>query len=306
MFKPVKKYLPGMTIIAKNNKVKKYFDEKGIKYTCMPAFPKVVIMARQTPYKFPVDKIIKFGIDHGLYQFKRWTSPEHYNGFNIYFVSSDVQAETAKKLGITTVQAIGYPKLDNAFNGEYDEKLLNRIRSEKNINPGKKTIIFTSTWDVAGLSALTRWIDKIDSLTSEYNILVTVHTWTLPKYITKLKSIKGVTYLDEYDVTPYLMIADVLVGDYNSLIGEFCAFDKPIITFQVPESDRTIPEILTMLESISIRINNFGELHGAIKRCIQAPNAKTIERKKANKILFSALDGKAGKRAAEKILESIQ
>ncbi len=83
----------------------------------MPSFPNIVIMARQTPYKFPVNKIVKIGFDHGLYQFKRWTSPKNYNGFDVYFVSSSDQVRIANSMGINTVKAIGYPKLDKAFNG---------------------------------------------------------------------------------------------------------------------------------------------------------------------------------------------
>ncbi len=99
MFLPIAKYLPDLTVIASNSKTKKYLFEKGINFVSMPAFPKVVIMARQTPYKFPVDKIIKFGFDHGLYQFKRWTSARNYNGFDVYFVSSTEQRKNCKSAG---------------------------------------------------------------------------------------------------------------------------------------------------------------------------------------------------------------
>ncbi|MBU1097254.1 MAG: hypothetical protein CVV23_03275 [Ignavibacteriae bacterium HGW-Ignavibacteriae-2] len=305
MFQPIQKHLPKMKIIAKNNKVKKYLDKKGIEFIGMPAFPKVVIMARQTPYKFPVNRIVKFGFDHGLYQFKRWTSPKNYNGFNIYFVSSEEQVNTAKKLGINTVKAIGYPKLDKAFNGEYDQIFLNSIKESRKINPDKKTIIFSSTWDVAGLSALPKWIDKLELLTDDYNILVTVHTWTSQNYITRLISMDRVIFINEYDVTPYLMIADIFVGDYSSIIGEFCAFNKPIITFKVPESDRTIPDIVKMIKRISIQIDDFEELRDAIEKCLADPMEKSTERQNANKSMFYALDGNAGIRAANSILEFV-
>lgn len=306
MFRPIQKFLPPMKIIAKNSKVKKYLNKKGIVYISMPAFPDAVIMARQTPYKFPVDKIIKVGFDHGLYQFKRWTSPRNYNGFDVYFVSSSQQVKTAGKLGIYTVEAVGYPKLDNAFNGTYNFEYLDTLKKNIGINPDKKTIIFTSTWDVAGLSALPKWIDGLETLTENYNVLVTVHTWTDPNYISRLRSMPGVVFIEEYDVTPYLMIADAFVGDYSSIIGECCAFDKPIITFRVPESDRTIPEILDLIKNISIQIDDFNELQGVLEKCLCDPDIKSAERKAANKILFYALDGKAGKRAADRILSLIE
>ena len=102
------------------------------------------------------------------------------------------------------------------------------------------------------------------------------------------------------------MIADIFVGDYNSLIGEFCSFDKPIITFKVPDSDRSIPEVKELIKKISIQIDEFSEIKEAINRCIQFPTEKSEERQKANKILFYKLDGLAGKRAADIILNLME
>ncbi|MBI9072010.1 MAG: CDP-glycerol glycerophosphotransferase family protein [Melioribacteraceae bacterium] len=301
MYLHIGKYLPDVKIIAKNSKTRKYFDNKGIDFLRMPSFPKLVIMGRQTPYKFPVEEIIKIGFDHGLYQFKRWTSPKNYNGFDIYFVSSNNQVETAKSMGINSTYAVGYPKLDNAFNGFYDEKFLNNIKDKKNLDSNKKTIIFTATWDVAGLSAIDKWIDRIEELNNKYNILVTVHTWTKEVHKEKLRSSNKIVFIEEFDPTPYLMLADVFVGDYSSIIGDFCSLNKPIITFRVPKSDRTINEIDELIKSISVQVDNFDELKNAIDISLENPGNKSEERKKANRILFYKLDGKAGERAAEQI-----
>ncbi len=302
MFLPIQKHLPEIPIIAKNSKTRKYLEQKGIAYKRMPSFPKAVIMARHAAYKFPVRKIVKIGFDHGLYQFKRWTAPENYNRFDVYFVSSPEQVKTAISLGIRTTKAIGYPKLDSAFDGTYNEQFLNKIRNELKLDEKKKTLIFTSTWNVEGLSALDKWIDRVGELTEQFNILITVHTWTEKSKIEKLKKIEGAHFLDKFDVTPYIMISDVFVGDYNSLIGEACALDKPIITFRVPESKRAIKEVQEMIARISVQVDEFDEIPQAIKRCIENPNEKAEERQKANEIMFLALDGKAGKRAAGEIL----
>ncbi|MCF6268089.1 MAG: CDP-glycerol glycerophosphotransferase family protein [Melioribacteraceae bacterium] len=301
MFIPIKKHLPEIEIIAKNKKTRDYLTKNKIKYLRMPTFPKAVIMARHAPYKFPVNQIVKIGFDHGLYQFKRWTSPENYNRFDRYFVSSEEQVKTAKALGITTTKAIGYPKLDAAFNGTYNENYLNKVKDELTLDKNKKTIIFTSTWNVDGLSALDRWIDRVGELAEKYNVLVTVHTWTEKRKIEKLKTIENIFFLNKFDVTTYLMIADVFVGDYNSLIGEACALNKPIITFRVPESKRTITEVRKMIKNVSIQIDKFDEIETAIAESLDNPRGKEIERKKANKIMYLALDGNAGMRAAEYI-----
>jgi len=307
MFLPIAKYLPPVKIIAKNNKTKNYLRSKGIDFINMPVFPDVVIMARQMPYKFPVKSIIKFGFDHGLYQFKRWTAARNYNEFDIYFVSSQEQVFIAKNYGIKSVMAIGYPKNDNAFNGTYNnEKYLEQIRKRLNIDPSKKTILFSTTWNVGGLSKIDKWIDSLELLKQEYNILTTAHTWIDESYKIKLRNIPNTHFLEEYDITPYLILADVLIGDYNSLIGEFCAFDKPIITFKVEPSERTLPDILELLNKISYQVNTFDELVKVIKKVLELPKEKSDERMQANKIFFYALDGLAGKRAADAIMNLLK
>jgi CDP-glycerol glycerophosphotransferase (TagB/SpsB family) len=300
MFLPIKMHLDlPVTYIAKNAKTRRFLKEMKIPYKRYPAFPDVMIMARQTAYKFPQNNIVKIGFDHGLYQFKRWTSSKYYNLFDVYFVSSENQVEVARSRGINTTVAIGYPKLDQAFDGTYDKEALDRIKNDLGLDPKKKTIIFTSTWDVAGLSALSSWIDNVHTLTDKYNILVTAHTWTDKSHIEKLRNINGAVYLGEIDVTKYLLISDVFVGDYNSMIGEFCALDKPLITFKTPDSDRSIPAVKELLAGISIQIVNFDEIESAIERCLANPDELSEARGKANELMHYKLDGQAGKRAAD-------
>ena len=306
IFLPVKKFLPSIQIVAKNKKTRNYLSKMGIEYLRVPTFPKTVIMTRHDPHKFPVDKIIKIGLGHGLYQFKSWTASINFNRFDIYFLTSEEHVKKAISRGITTTKAIGFPKLDNAFNGTYNESFLNNIKKGLSIDPNKKTIFFSATWNVSNLSALDRWIDRVGEFTNQYNVLITVHTWTEQHKKEKLRATKGVIFFENiFDVTPYIMISDVFISDYSSIIGEACALDKPIITFRVPESRRSVKEISEMIAKISIQIDSFDELDSAISNSLNNPNDKIKERAEANKILFFALDGKAGERAAKEIFKLI-
>lgn len=307
MLLPIARHLDfPLEIIAKNRKTRDYLKTKGIPYKRYPAFPEIVIMGRHAAYKFPVKTIKKIGFDHGLYQFKRWTRPKMYNLFDVYFVSSQTQVQNSREKGIRTTKAIGYPKIDKVFNGEISDAKLQNIRKILNIDPAKKTVIFTSTWDVAGLSALQRWINRVGELKDNYNLLLTAHTWTKQKYLEQLKSIEGAHYIDSFDITEYLMIADVFIGDYNSLIGEFCALDKPIITFKVPKSDRIVPAVHKMIAEISTQVDTFDELPEAIEMCLKNPQKKEAARAQANRTMYYALDGQAGKRAATVITEVLE
>lgn len=306
MFQPIRKHLDlNVQYVAKNAKSRAFLKQHNIAYKNYPAFPEIVIMGRHAAYKFPVRKIVKIGFDHGLYQFKRWTRAKYYNQFDLYFVSSDDQVQSARQRGITTVRAVGYPKIDKMFDGCISRENLTAISRRLNLHPKKPTVIFTSTWDVGGLSALTKWIDRVHELTSQYNVLLTAHPWTKKSLMEKLQNTPGAHFLPEADVTPYLMLADVFVGDYNSLIGEFCALDKPIITFKTPASERSVAAVRTLIADISEQVDTFDDIPAAIERCLSRPQEKSAARKKANQLLFKALDGNAGRRAAAAITELI-
>jgi len=301
ILEPVFKHLPPIQFVAKTKKTAAFLRRKGIATGRLPSFPEAVIMCRHATHKFPDKKIIKIGLRHGAYHFKEFAGTDYYNAFNLYLVTSEREVEIASQKGIRTVKAVGFPKLDSAFNGKYNDDYLARYRQQAGIDPKKKTLIFTSTWDKSRMSAIDRWIDKIDGLSQKYNVLITVHPWQSEKYKRKLRAMSGIYFIDEPDVLPYLMISDLLVGDTSSIIAEFCALDKPIITFKIPTAKRLVPEITDLLREISIQIDNFEELEPAIAQYRQTPDLKREQRQHANQTMFGSLDGRAGWRAAQLI-----
>jgi len=278
VLKPVLDHLPGIPIIAKNSKTARYLRQKGLSCRRMPQFPGLVILCRHAAHKFPEDKIIKIGFRHGAYHFKRFAGTKYYNFFDCYFVTSHREQELARARGIKTAVALGFPKLDPLFDGSYPPEKLDQYRQQAKIDPTKKTILFTATWDKSGMSAIHLWIDKIGQLLDKYNVIVTVHPWTSKKYVRKLKSDRDIFFIDDPEIAPYLLLADVLVGDTSSIIAEFCVLDKPIITFKVPATGRTDPEAIQLLRQISITIEKFEELEPAICSSLQHPTQKSASR----------------------------
>ena len=203
---------------------------------------------------------------------------------------------------MTSVASLGFPKLDPAFDGTWNPGTLMPYLQRAHISPTKKTIIFTATWDNGGISAIHQWIGVLPLMARDYNVLVTVHPWTSKKFVDMLKKSPGIFFIQDPD---FLMLSDVLIGDTSSIIAEFCALDKPIITFQVPQSKRTVPEITTLLQEISIRISDADALQQAIELCLKQPDEKKEARIRANQRMFERLNGQAGQAAAKRILEWI-
>ncbi|NOG44355.1 MAG: hypothetical protein HND50_03950 [Calditrichaeota bacterium] len=292
------KYFPDAEIVAKNKKVKKELNSFGIKCKLYPTFPDVLVMPRHTARKYPEPRMKKIGLRHGAYHFKDFVSAARYHAFDVYLVTSQKEVELALEKGITNTIGVGFPKIDPAFNNTISEEIYNQIKRRINLDDEKPVIIFTATWNKSGMSAIDIWINNLKELTKDYNVMVTVHHWTEDSYKQIIKQTEGVFFIEDKDILPYLVLADVMIADMSSIIAEFCALDKPIITFRVPDKKRTSQEIKDMLDNMSIRVDTFDQLQIALKESVKNPDQLSAQRKKYNKIMFDDLDGKAGERAA--------
>ena len=299
IMEPVLKYLPELKIISKNKKIQNFLAALGVKSTRLPTFPRGVLMCRLAGHKFPADGMKKIGMRHGPFHFKALSDKANYNIFDHFIFTSEHEAELAAKAGITNGEGIGYPKLDKAFDGKISTCFLDNLSAQLGLSPEKRTLLFTATWEGSQMSAIDRWFDRLAELKDDYNLLVSMHPWTGEKYRNKVKNIVGVHYIESYDTTLYIMLADICIGDTSSMLGECCALDKPMITFRVDNAGRMVDYVIEMLERISVRIERFEEIGSAIALCDARAEEMSRERETANELMFSNLDGSAGKKVAD-------
>jgi CDP-glycerol glycerophosphotransferase (TagB/SpsB family) len=300
-FAPVNKYLQDVIYPTDKMSVRKFLKDKGIKFIEFPVYPETVIMARHAAYKFPCNKILRIGMRHGAFHFKKMTSCENYNMFNAYFMTSQSDVMSGKKQGINTGKAMGYPKLDPAFDGTLHEGYMEKFTEKLKLDKDKPTVLFTATYDASGMSAIEQWYDRLNQLTGKYNILVTLHPWVADKYKHAIAHTKGVHYIRDYNVLPYIKASDVVVGDTSSILAECCALDKPIITFKLPNTSRTLEQINDLINFISYKAASFDGLNRMIEYALANRDEYAAFRAEANIIFFDLLDGKAGERAANEI-----
>lgn len=306
IFAPIQKYLPEMTIVAKNKKVQAILSEKGISSILWPVYPKVLIMARHATHMFPSKKILKIGMRHGAYNFKKFIAAEKYNKFNMFLFTSEHEVETSKKFGIKNGISVGFPKIDSLHNNSILDDDIEKLINEIGFKKEKKTILFSATWNKSGISAIDKWYEKLDKLTDKYNVLVTVHPFTDNNIKEVIKNTPKIYFIENDDLNPFLVMADLLICDTSSIIAEFNSMLKPIISFKVEEKGRLNPEIIRMLEQISTRISTFEELINVLEESLEPEQKIISEQKKYNEIMFSNLDGSAGKESAKHILKEIE
>ena len=291
---------PRARVVAKRRRTRRRLREEYAVRRCglYPAFPDVVVMARHVARKFPGAGIRRIGMRHGAYHFKDFVSARRYNAFDAYMVTSGREVELARRKGIESAVAVGFPKLDPAFDGTVTGEDLAGLEERIGMDPDRPTVVMTATWERSRMSAVDKWIGRLDELAARYNVLVTLHPWVSDEYAEKARRAPGVCYIEGRDVLPYLMLADVMVADMSSIVAEFCALDRPIVGFRVTEGTRLSVEIQQMMDEISLQVEDFEGMMEAIDMSLADPGELSEARKRWNRIMFDSLDGRAAERAA--------
>jgi hypothetical protein len=274
----------------------------GLKAKVWPVFPEVVVMARHAFHRFPDPNIKRIGLRHGPYHFKKMIGAEKYNAFDLFLFTSENEVAVARTHGVKVGVAGGYPKLD-AFR---DPVVMGKSRTlfiESGFNTVRKTILFTATWDRSGLSAIDQWAERLHELQDRYNLVVSLHPAMSLKYMKKVAGVKGAVLTSSEDLPAWMLAADYLVGDTSSVLAEFCALNKPVITFKVNPGRRLTPEIIQMIQDISVQIDHFDQLPEAIGAYEADPMLRQEQRENWNRIIFDDVHADQGLKAATIIEE---
>ncbi|MBN2071003.1 MAG: CDP-glycerol glycerophosphotransferase family protein [Candidatus Krumholzibacteriota bacterium] len=284
------------TFIARDRKVAAQLAREGIRARVWPSFPDAVIMARHALHRFPCKKMVRIGLRHGPYHFKKMIDSSRYDAFDLFLMTSDHEVEKARECGITKAANGGFPKLDSLIDLSSRDSL-GSIRKKLSIDPRKKTVLFSATWNGSGMSAIDLWYDRLDELAGEFNILATVHPFTGRKIIEKIRDTKGVRLIGSGSLYPCMLASDILVSDTSSIIAEYCLLDRPIISFSRPVRERTDPEVTDMINRISEQVDDFDQLAGELESVFVREDQRKEARRRAVSIFFGNDTGKHGKKA---------
>lgn len=298
----VRYILPHITgpyrIATRNRRLARKLREMGVDAMVWPVFPVTLVMVRHALHRFPIRKIRKIGLMHGPYFFKKMVRPQRYNAFDLYLFTSEHALREAVRNGVRSGDVGGYPRLD-AFSDPEVLRLRDRLSTGLSYN--KKTILFTATWDQSGQSAIHKWAGHVESLKEKYNILVSLHPMMSPDICAQVRSVDGILVASQQELYPCMLLADFLVSDTSSVMAEFCALDKPVITFSVGRARRLTPKIQSMIREISVQIDGVEELAGAIARYDQDPLLLHKNRQRWKQVMFGEPLDSHGKLAAARI-----
>ncbi|MGI8619104.1 MAG: CDP-glycerol glycerophosphotransferase family protein [Gemmatimonadaceae bacterium] len=133
---------------------------------------------------------------------------------------------------------IGFPKLDRLVDGSLDRRaLLRRVRLS-----GRRPILLYAPTGQAGNSlehtgeAMLQRLKK----TGKYDILIKLHDHPRDRGVdwpARLKPLLDdhTKLVRDFDVVPYLYLADLLITDASSVSNEYSLLDRPMVFLDVPQ-----------------------------------------------------------------------
>ncbi len=184
---------------------------------------------------------------HGI-SFKGKAYVEHIKNYDDAFLIGPYQKKQFIKRGILAEDdsrfvEVGMPKLDPLVNGTFDRaEVLSRVGAD----PSKPVVLYAPTWRrESSLNLMGEEILRTVGAMPNVTLLLKVHDLCLNPNINArdwaawlaAEQAKGAPWkvIRDWDVTPYLAIADLLISDASSVSNEFLLRDRPIIFMDVPE-----------------------------------------------------------------------
>lgn len=153
--------------------------------------------------------------------------------------------ELARKHGNFEVVETGWPRVDRFFDGSVD---VEAVRTRYNLPVSGNTLLYAPTFSPSMTSAQDLY-NTLETLATEtdWHVLIKFHPLMdkalMQRYRTRFGTSKQVHVVDEDDVTPFMMVSDLLVSDTSSVVYEFLLLDKPVVTLRTTVSEPSWTDI---------------------------------------------------------------
>ena len=218
-------------------------------------------------------------------------------------------------MDILNVRATGFPRTDCFFDEKYVSNIKKSFYDEYKEFKNKKIILFAPTYRGVNLAKATYDFDKIDfdkmynELKDDYILIVKWHPAIYDKI--KLGKIKVdyskykdfiYDFSDKRDINDILLITDVLITDYSSVIFDYFLLDKPVIyyTYDLEEYKKERGLYYPFEDYVYGEITkNTNELIKAIKN----PKMDEDKRDRFNDLFMKACDGKSTEKTYDYIFK---
>lgn len=192
------------------------------------------------PYYLPGVKIQVF---HGYAAEKKdhWVIRRY---FDTYFTQGPFFTKgferLAKKYKDFEVLETGWPRQDWIFNNRNTCEWERRRLLEESHR--RRIVLYAPTFSPS-LTSLPYMKEALKDLVKRRDVLLLLkfHPLTKPEIMEEYRQMAantvGMRWIDDYTVTKYMMMADVMISDTSSTIYEMLLLDKPVITLRAAAKD---------------------------------------------------------------------
>ncbi len=314
----------GIFLVSNRSRVEDDLRERGFQVTDKTTGFDAVICgdALRNPGKY--GDIPKFHLDHGvgiktlrIRNIVRQKSTRYHvflEGRYWYdYVKSTGYGESAD------FHVTGLPKLDPFFCPDYYDNTL--LKKKLGLDPGKQTVLFAPSYKPSCIEQIG---DRITELLPEYNLIVKLHPYSWGgkyaphsqhKVYQQLAEKRRELFLvpgEEFDIYPYLYLADTLVSDTSSVINEFLALDKHGIIYELSYSNLKHSDGMPVLSIDPVEwlagafphISSPDQLKEAVELALSPTEAMKTKLAEYKNYFFTGLDGNASHRV-KKCIDSI-
>jgi len=260
----------------------------------------------------------KFGIDRKDKKIGRITKYlTHRNYTHAIVTSEEITGCYASAFGMNEkdVHVVGFPRTDIFFDKKHIEETRKKLYKEYPQFKNKKVIMFAPTYRGVSLPKSYYDYDKLDldkiykKLGKDYVFVIKMHPGLVDSderqdFERKLSKYKDFYYnFTHYrDINDLLLITDILVTDYSSVVFDYLLVDKPIVyfTYDLEEYEEGRGLYYPFKDYVYGEIaKSSDELVSAIKK----ENMCVPIRKKFKKQFMSACDGNSTKKTYDLIFK---
>lgn len=320
--KDQKRFL-GLFLISNKKRVHSELEKQGYKITDIKKGYDLIVCGDALKNVQNYDQNVpKIHLDHGVgiktLRIRNIAKQKDQN-YHV-FLEGQYWYDYIKSVGMNSVATFyadtGIPKLDPFFWPDYYNKPA--LMQKFNLNPELKTVLFAPSYKPSCIEFVQ---EKITTLIPNYNLIIKLHPYSWGgKYVShsqhtfyeKLaKNNAQVLLIDEhdYDIYPYLYIADTLISDTSSVINEFLALGKHGIIYVLPYHELNHSDGMPVLsidpekwlEGAFPHMYKPEDLLPAVEEAL-SPSPKMKEKlSEYRSYFFNGLDGQASRRVKEKV-----
>ncbi len=316
----------GIFLISQTKEIESKLKKQGLKVTSQTAGFDLVICGDVLKHPEKYGDCVRVHIDHGVgTKTLRIRNIKKQRDYRYHvFLEGRYWYDYIKSLGwenTADFYLTGIPKLDPLFWKDFYKS--DQLRKKLGLDINKKTVLFAPSYKPSCIDFVQ---SKITELLTKYNLIIKLHPYSWAgkyaphsqhRFYEKLSAENPDVFLiakEEFDVYPYLMLADTLISDTSSVINEFLAIEKYGIIYVLPMNKLKHSD---GMESVSVDPAKWlqgafahmfqpNDLLPAVEKALNPTEEMKQKLQEYRDYFFTGLDGKSSARVKTKIDEIME